>query len=280
MSLDYDQIPLTITKTSTDGLAYNLATHRLGGSIAFPKGTKLGLQNCSIYYSWQNVSSVNNNNTISYIYNGVTYPITIPDGYYSISDYNAYIQFKMKSNGHYLLDSNGLEVYFISLTLNLTYYAFMIQCDVVPSVLGTYTNPAGMTLTGQTMSLVIPSTSTVYLLGFTAQTFPTTPQATQQQKLSDIVPQISPTVQAQVHSSLISNGFYSPNASDVLFTFTPDKPYGQILTLEPKNILYCGVHNMSFSQIDIRFTDQNGKDLNIIDWNWAMTLILLIPRQK
>ena len=43
----------------------------------------------------------------------ITYAITLPDGFYTLTDINSYIQQQCVLNGAYLLDSSGNYVYFV-----------------------------------------------------------------------------------------------------------------------------------------------------------------------
>jgi hypothetical protein len=277
---NFDMMPVQIVKSNTDGYSLDEAHSYFSSSTAFPKNTKMALQNLSLYYSWYNISATLGNNTLSYTHNSITYTITFPDGSYSIEDITGFIHFTMKQNNHYLLDAVGDELYFIKFEENIVYNCFTLTCDVVPSVLGTYTNPGSMVLTGTTMTITIPATPIRDNLGFSSQTFPTSPQATQQQKNSEVIPQITPTTSVQIHSPLVNNSFYSPKYSDVFYTFTPKSSFGTNLAIEPSNLVWNNVHSASFNEIFVRFTDQNNKALGIRDFNWQMTLILLIPRSK
>ena len=53
--------------------------------------------------------------------------------------------------------------------------------------------------------------------------------------------------------------------SDVLYTFTPNKPYAYLLNVEPSNFLFSKTYNTEFDEIIITFTDQNGRPLEIED---------------
>lgn len=132
------------------------------------KDNEIALSSCFIYYSWRNITSAYANNTLSYTMpSGVSYPITIPDGYYSISDINAYIQLVMYNNGHYLLNSNGTPVYYLSLQANSVYYRTTLTSTPIPSVLPSgYTNPAGLSLSGNCPLLNVSNAAFGSLLGF------------------------------------------------------------------------------------------------------------------
>ena len=53
--------------------------------------------------------------------------------------------------------------------------------------------------------------------------------------------------------------------SEVLYTFTPNKPYPYLLNVEPSNLVFLKSCNTDFDDIIITFTDQNGRPLEIED---------------
>ena len=66
--------------------------------------------------------------------------------------------------------------------------------------------------------------------------------------------------------------FYQ-QASKVLFTFVPNKQFRQIITIAPHSLTMLNTTNTKFSSIEVWFTDQNSKQLEIED-NVHMTLII------
>ena len=51
----------------------------------------------------------------------------------------------------------------------------------------------------------------------------------------------------------------------VLYTFVPNKSIGQLLDISTKNVLFLKIFNSEFSYIEVWFTDQNFKPLEIED---------------
>ena len=51
----------------------------------------------------------------------------------------------------------------------------------------------------------------------------------------------------------------------VLFTFVPNKQYGQLISISPHTLIFLKTINTDFSEIDIWFTDQNNNTLEIED---------------
>jgi hypothetical protein len=52
----------------------------------------VSIVSCSIYNNTFNISSSYGNNTITISWLGTNYAYTFPDGYYSVSDLNSYVQ--------------------------------------------------------------------------------------------------------------------------------------------------------------------------------------------
>ena len=61
--------------------------------------------------------------------------------------------------------------------------------------------------------------------------------------------------------------------SKVLITFVPNKQFGQLLTVEPKPLIMLKAISAEFSFIEIWFTDQNDRPLEIKD-NINITLMI------
>ena len=64
----------------------------------------------------------------------------------------------------------------------------------------------------------------------------------------------------------------------VLYTFVPNKLFGQLLNILPENFVFLKTFNLEFSYIEVWFTDQNPKSPEIEDKrnitsvvNWSVT---------
>ena len=66
-----------------------------------------------------------------------------------------------------------------------------------------------------------------------------------------------------VHCNLINNSYQQ--ASKVLFKFVPNKKYGQLITVSPGTLIMLKTVNTEFSFIEIWFTDQDNRPLEIKD---------------
>ena len=53
--------------------------------------------------------------------------------------------------------------------------------------------------------------------------------------------------------------------SRVFFTFVPNKPFGSLLEISPKNEIFLKTFNSEFQEIEVWFTDQSSQPLEIED---------------
>ena len=74
-----------------------------------------------------------------------------------------------------------------------------------------------------------------------------------------------------VHCNLVNNNYQQ--TSKVLFTFIPNKQFGQLINVAPHSLTMLGTTNTEFSFIKVWFTDQNSEPLKIED-NVNLTLII------
>ena len=92
-----------------------------------------------------------------------------------------------------------------------------------------------------------------------------------QNKEGEIVPRLETVEVVLVHWNLVNNNYQQ--ASKVLFTFVPNNQFGRSLTITPHLPTMLKATNVEFSFIEIWFTDQNNRSLEIED-NVNITLII------
>ena len=66
-----------------------------------------------------------------------------------------------------------------------------------------------------------------------------------------------------VHCNLVNNIYQQ--ASKVLFTFVPNKQFGQLITISPHVLTMLKITNAEFQFIQVWFIDQNNRRLEIED---------------
>ena len=76
-----------------------------------------------------------------------------------------------------------------------------------------------------------------------------------------------------IHCNLANNNYQQD--SRVLHTFVPNKSFGQLLDVSPKSFIFLRTFNSEFSYIEVWFTNQNFKPLEI-EYKINITLVLLL----
>ena len=85
------------------------------------------------------------------------------------------------------------------------------------------------------------------------------------------VPKLESVEVVLVHCNLVNNSYQQ--ASKVLFTFVPNKQFGQLITISPYLLTMLKTTNTEFQSIQVWFTDQNNRPLEIED-SRNITLII------
>ena len=104
--------------------------------------------------------------------------------------------------------------------------------------------------------LELLSKETMKLLGSTSNSI-------DKDKNSELVPKLERVYLVLVHCNVVNNSYQQ--ASKVLFTFVPNKKYGQLITISPETLIMLKTINTEFSFIEIWFTDQDNRPLEIED---------------
>ena len=102
--------------------------------------------------------------------------------------------------------------------------------------------------------LELLSKETMKLLGSTKDTIDA-------DKNSENVPRLENVEVVLVHCNLVNNSYQQ--TSRVLFTFLPNKQYGQLINISPNSLFFLKTMNTEFSEIETWFTDQNNNSLEI-----------------
>ena len=199
----------------------------------------LALANLSIYYTWKNVKSIYNNNKFKISAPTWNDTFDLPDGSYNISEIQDYIEYIIKKHET------------IGETAPIVIYANTITNRIVFKI-----------KTGYKLELSLKET--MKLLGSTKDTIDT-------DKNSENVPILENVEVVLVHCNLVNNSYQQ--ASKVLFTFVPNKQYGQLISISPHSLVFLKTINTEFSKIEVWFTDQNSNALAIED-NANISLII------
>ena len=81
-----------------------------------------------------------------------------------------------------------------------------------------------------------------------------------------MVPKVETVEIVLVACNLVNNNYQQ--TSKVLFTFVPNKQFGQLTTITPHSPTILKTNNAEFSFIEIWFTDQNNRPLEYHTHNW------------
>jgi len=195
------------------------------------KEYEVALVSASLWNSWYNIT--NQNNKFRYSSDGgrTFKTITLYEGAYNIDDINREIQRKVALNG----DKGGkiiIEMHQPTLGVKLSLGAHY-QVD--------FTVPNGFRNTLGFNSRIVTSTS-----------------------VSDRPVDITEVTNLLFHCSLVYSTYVNDTVSDVIYTFTPNKPPGYLLDVTPPVQLYQPMaQRQIINQIRMRVTDQNENPIDL-----------------
>ena len=191
------------------------------------------------HYTWKNVKSIYNNNKFKIYAPTWNDTFDLPDGSYNIPAIQNYIEYIIKKHET------------IAETAPVLIYANNITNRIIFKI-----------KTGYKLELL--SKKPMKLLGSTRDTIDA-------DKKSENVPRLENVEVVLVHCNLVNNSHQQHLR--VLFTFVPNKQYGQLINISPYSLIFLNTTNTEFSEIDIWFTDQNNNALEIED-NVNISLII------
>ena len=82
-----------------------------------------------------------------------------------------------------------------------------------------------------------------------------------QDKDGEDVPKVESVEVFLVHCNLVNNN--CQQASKKIFTLVPNKQFGQLINILPHSLTMLNATNAEFSSVEIWFTDQNNKPLEL-----------------
>ena len=199
----------------------------------------IALRNLSIYDTWKNIKSAYNSNKFKLLAPTWNDTFDLFDGSDSIEDIQDYFEFIIKKH-ETLTENPPVQIYPNEIKNRIV---FKIK-------------------TGCKLELLSPETTK--LLG-------STKKDVDQDKNGEDVPKLESVEVVLVHCNLVNNNYQQ--ASKVLFTFVPNKQFGQLINIAPHSLTMLSTTNTEFSFIEVWFTDQNSEPLEIED-NVNLTLII------
>ena len=89
------------------------------------------------------------------------------------------------------------------------------------------------------------------------------------------VPHLEITEVVLIRRNIFNNDYQQD--SRILYKFVPNKSFGQLLDISHKNFIFLKTFNSEFSYIDVWFTDQSSKSLEIEN-KINITLVIIITK--
>ena len=199
----------------------------------------MALANLSIYYIWKNVKSEYNNNKSKISAPTWNDAFDLPNGSYSIADIQDYFEFIIKKY-ETLTGNPSIQIYPNKIKNRIV---FKIKAGYKFELL----TPETMKLLGSTKKDVDKDTD------------------------GKIVPKLESVEVVLVHCNLVKNDYQQ--TSKVLLSFAPNKQFEQLINISPHSLTMMNTVNTKFPFVEVWFTDQASKALEIED-NVNLKLII------
>ena len=260
----------------------------------------LAVSSVSMYYSWFNITAVEQNNTFSFewvsgMLTRTTYTIVIPDGLWDVTTINQYLQFKFIEFGTYYSNAQGENLYPFELIINVNRYAVQLNTYLIPTSLPVgYTTPSnfpGFPSTVQNVSVTFPSKFNDiigYFAGFVSDvnvgnssSFPPATVSTNYASknsigtisyLSNTSPQVQPNSSVLFSVSNVNNPYAQP--SSIVYSLNSSVGIGELIVDKPPNYLWTKMIDGVYNELRLALLSPNLKPISINDPN--MTIILTI----
>ena len=189
----------------------------------------VALSNLSIYYSWKIIKKSYKNNKFKILAPTSNEEFELPDGSYSVSDIEDYFEYIIKKH-ETVIENPSIRKYInkienrIIFKIKTVYYLELLT-------------PEKLKLLGRTKSKI------------------------NEDKNGENVPHLEMNEVVLIHCNIVNNDYQQD--SRVLHTLVPNKSFGQLLDISPKNLIFLKTFNSEFSYIELWFTDQNSEPLEI-----------------
>jgi len=254
----------------------------INGTFEISEGSEIMITSLQIPYSWFNITARNNNNifrfywpTAASTYNQFT--ITLPDGFYTTTSLNAYIQQFCVTNGFYLIENSTQNyVYYINVLFNPTYYANQIILRPVPiTIPAGFTAPsnwAGYPTVSRTPYVEILSTNHFdKFIGFTPGNYGINSTVAYSGN-SNQTPVGSTVNSLVIRCSLVNNNVSSQ--TDVVDAFAINGDFGRNLNFNNNIEKWIKLNAGRYSSFTVSIVDQNMNDIQILDSNILINFIV------
>ena len=208
----------------------NVLILKLTNKLDLRMGEKvIALPNLIIYYTWENRKSPCNNNKFETSAPTWNNKFELPDGLNSVSDIQDYFEYFLRKHG-WDIDKPSVQI-----------YVNKIENSVTFKIKNWY-------------SLELLTSQTMKLLGSTENKIT-------KDKNSESVLHLEITEVVLVHCDTVNSNYQQD--SRLLYTFVPNKPFGSLLDISPRNHIFLKIFNSEYDKIKVWFTDQNTRALEI-----------------
>ena len=227
---------------------------------------EVALISASMYYSWNNISTILENRTFQYQYvDGTnttqTVTVTLNEGLYEISDLNKALQFSMINEGLYLTDNTTNEnIYYLEFVINTVRNSVDINTYAVPTSLPSgFTAPinwVGFAPTTYHPNLII-SAKFNEIIGYEAgfSTGFSTGITDIVSFSSSVSPNVNPNSSILVDLDLIDNVFSNPTG--IISTIVPDVQVGSLISVKPSELVFSPIRNGVYNSITVRLLNKD-----------------------
>ena len=181
----------------------------------------MALANLSIYYAWKNIKSEYNNKKFKISAPTWNDTFDLPDGSYSFSDIHDYFEFII-TNHETLTENPPIQI-----------YPNKIKNRIVFKIKTWYK-----------LELLTPET--MKLLG-------STKRDAGSYKNTENAPKLESVEVVLVHCNLVKNEYQ--HTSKVLFSFVPNKQFGQLINISLHSLTMMNIVDAEFSFVEVWFTD-------------------------
>ena len=209
---------------------YNRFIYQFTDKLNLKNPTKnMTLASLSIYYTWKNIKSEYNNNKFKNSAPTWNEIFTLDDGSNNIEQIQDYFEYIIKKH-ETIADNPPVQIYVNKIKNRIV---FKIK-------------------TGYKLELL--TKETMQLLGSSIKVI-------DKNKDKELVPRLETVEVVLEQCNLVNNNYQQ--ASKVLFTFVLNKQFGQLITITPHSLTMLKTTNAKFSFIEIWFTDQNNRPLEM-----------------
>lgn len=254
------------------------------GSFTIKKGRLCVIQ-AIIPYSNYNITTTYANNSFSYNFPTVgqsnlftNFNVLLPSGNYSVPDINRYLESVFISNGQYVIDGSGNNIYFAQFVVDPVYYAVQIltfpmyTAANLPSGYTLPTNFYGYPIVGICPQININNSAFGKIIGYTVGLYGSTISTVPQSFLSNTTPSASVVNGIIMRVNLVNNSASVP--SDILTSFSfSGSAFGTNIVYTPPFEQFVKINSGTYSFISISLVDQS---LNTIPFNDPNVLIILL----